>query len=110
MCRRSSRRTTRTRKRRSRTCARSSTGSVKAPVRGQRGVAGVSIEKKSATEIRSSFEAFNVEKGASLKTAVALKEAEFHLAGPHVVRLPKGSAPYRESLTAFQLTARRIVG
>jgi flagellar protein FlaJ len=70
----------------------------------------VSIEKKSATEIRSSFEAFNVEKGASLKTAVALKEAEFHLAGPHVVRLPKGSAPYRESLSAFQLTARRIVG
>jgi flagellar protein FlaJ len=70
----------------------------------------VSIQKKESTEIRSSFEAFNVSKGQSLKSAVALKEAEFRLAGPHVVRLPKGSAPYRESLSTFQLTARRIVG
>src|SRR5690349_18997060 len=70
----------------------------------------MSIEKKGSTQIRSSFEAFDVAKGQSLKTAVALKEAEFKLAGPHVVRLPKGAAPYRESLTAFQLTARRLMG
>ncbi len=70
----------------------------------------MSIEKKSSTEIRSSFEAFNVQKGQGLKSAVALKEAEFHLAGPHVVRLPKGSAPYRESLTGFQFLARKLVG
>ncbi len=70
----------------------------------------MSIEKKQSTEIRSAFEAFDVAKGQSVKTAVSLKEAEFRLAGPHVVRLPKGSAPYRESLTAFQMTARRLVG
>jgi flagellar protein FlaJ len=70
----------------------------------------VSIQKKESTEIRSAFEAFDVAKGQSLKSAVALKEAEFRLAGPHVVRLPKGSAPYKESLSAFQMTARKIVG
>jgi flagellar protein FlaJ len=46
----------------------------------------------------------------SLKTAVQLKEEEFKLAGPHLVRLAKGSAPYRETLTTFQQTARRLVG
>ena len=70
----------------------------------------MSIQRKESTEIRSSFEAFDVGKGQSLKSAVALKEAEFRLAGPHVVRLPKGSAPYRESLSSFQMMARRIVG
>lgn len=38
------------------------------------------------------------------------KEAEFHLAGPHLIRLVKGSAPYRESLTPFQRAARRMWG
>jgi len=70
----------------------------------------VSIEKKSSTEIRSAFEAFDAKKGQSSLTAVQLKEAEFRLAGPHVVRLPKGSAPYRESLSPFQFTARKLVG
>lgn len=70
----------------------------------------MSIQRKESTEIRSSFEAFDVGKGQSLKSAVSLKEAEFRLAGPHVVRLPKGSAPYRESLSTFQMTARRLVG
>ncbi|HKZ60349.1 MAG TPA: type II secretion system F family protein [Candidatus Thermoplasmatota archaeon] len=70
----------------------------------------MSIEKKSSTEIRSAFEAFDAKKGQSSLTAVQLKEAEFRLAGPHVVRLPKGSAPYRESLSPFQFTARKLVG
>ncbi len=70
----------------------------------------MSIEKKASTEIRSAFEAFDEKKGQSSITAVQLKEAEFRLAGPHMVRLPKGSAPYRESLTPFQMTARRLVG
>lgn len=70
----------------------------------------MSIEKKGATEIRSAFEAFDAKKGQSSLTAVQLKEAEFRLAGPHMVRLPKGSAPYRESLTPFQFTARKLVG
>ncbi len=70
----------------------------------------MSIQKKESTEIRSAFEAFDTKKGRSSLTAVQLKEAEFRLAGPHVVRLPKGSAPYRESLSAFQKTARRLVG
>lgn len=70
----------------------------------------MSIQKKESTQIRSAFEAFDAKKGQSSLTAVQLKEAEFRLAGPHVVRLPKGSAPYRESLSPFQLTARKIVG
>lgn len=70
----------------------------------------MSIEKRSSTEIRSGFKSFDVKKGTSLKTAVALKEEEFKLAGPHVVRLAKGSAPYRESLTTFQKTSRRLIG
>lgn len=70
----------------------------------------VSIEKRSGTEIKSQFKSFDVKKGTSLKTAVQLKEEEFKIAGPHVIRLAKGSAPYRESLSPFQLLARKIVG
>src|SRR3989442_13177707 len=71
---------------------------------------GVSIEKRSTTEIRSGFKSFDVKTGTSLKTAVQLKDEEFRLAGPHVIRLAKGSAPYRESLSPFQLFARKLVG
>jgi len=72
----------------------------------------MSIEKKErgTSGIRSSFEAFDASKGAALRSAVQLKEAEFQLAGPHLIRLSKGSAPYRESLTPFQRAARRALG
>ena len=70
----------------------------------------MSIEKRSTTEIRSGFKSFDVKTGTSLKTAVQLKDEEFRLAGPHVIRLAKGSAPYRESLSPFQFFARKLVG
>lgn len=70
----------------------------------------MSIDKSDSTEIRSGFKAFDVQKGAALRTAVQRKEAEFQLAGPHLIRLAKGAAPYRESLSPFQRSARRILG
>jgi flagellar protein FlaJ len=70
----------------------------------------LSTGKRESTEIRSGFKAFDVHKGAALRTAVQRKDAEFQLAGPHLIRLAKGSAPYRESLSPFQRFARKRIG